>query len=278
MCPHTAAYVHYGLTWAVQPLCYTQSMEELTRKSASEALVRQFRTQFWQKQYDEMETTWLEMVEADVPSEQLLELVDLTDALKGLSSPRDKITDMLRQGIIIRIKKGLYVFGDKYRRHPYSRELLANLVYGPSYVSLDYALAYHGISPERAEALTSVTSSRSRKFSTPVGLFIYRQIPARAYEAGMIRMEGDHDQAFLIAAPEKALADKIVSVRGGPIASVAEMRRFLEEDLRIDAGALGSLSAERIDEFAGRYRSSKLRRLSGLLRWLQRPKEGIPHE
>ena len=54
-------------------------MEELTRKLASEALVRQFRTQFWQKQYDEMETTWLEMVEADVPYEQLLELVDLTD-------------------------------------------------------------------------------------------------------------------------------------------------------------------------------------------------------
>jgi len=212
-----------------------------------------------------------------IPAE-VFDYQTLTDVLKGLSSPRDKITDMLRQGIIIRVKKGLYVFGDKYRRHPYSRELLANLVYGPSYVSLDYALAYYGIIPERAEALTSVTLSRSRKFSTPVGLFIYRQIPARAYEAGMVRVEGDHDQAFLIAAPEKALADKIVSVRGGPIASVAEMRRFLEEDLRIDAGALGSLSAERIDEFAGRYRSLKLRRLSGLLRRLQRPKEGIPHE
>jgi transcription elongation factor GreA len=45
-------------------------MEELTRK---------FRTQFWQKQYDEMETTWLEMVEAGAPYERLLELVDLTE-------------------------------------------------------------------------------------------------------------------------------------------------------------------------------------------------------
>ena len=202
----------------------------------------------------------------------------LTDALKDLSSPRDKITDMLRQGIIVRVKKGLYVFGDKYRKHPYSRELLANLIYGPSYVSLDYALAYYGIIPERAEALTSVTLSRSRRFSTPVGLFIYRQIPARAYEAGMVRVEADHDQAFLIASPEKALADKIVSVRGAPIASAAEMRRFLEEDLRIDAGAIRSLSAERIDEFAGRYRSLKLRRLNGLVRRLQRSKEGISHE
>jgi predicted transcriptional regulator of viral defense system len=209
---------------------------------------------------------------------EIFDYQTLTNALKDLSSPRDKITDMLRQGIIIRIKKGLYVFGDKFRRHPYSKELLANLVYGPSYLSLDYALAYYGIIPERAEALTSVTMSRSRRFSTPVGLFIYRQIPARAYEAGMVRVEAENGQAFLIASPEKALADKIVSVRGAPIASIAEMRRFLEEDLRIDAGALRSLSAEKIDEFAERYGSLKLRRLGGLVRWLQRAGEGIPHE
>ena len=209
---------------------------------------------------------------------EIFDYQTLTDALKGLSSPRDKITDMLRQGIIIRIKKGLYVFGDKYGRHPYSKELLANLVYGPSYVSLDYALAYHGIIPERAEALTSVTPSRSRRFSTPVGLFLYRRIPVRAYEAGVVREEGDRDQAFLIASPEKALADKVVSVRGAPFASIEGMSRFLEEDLRIDAGALRSLSAERIDEFAGRYRSLKLRRLSELLRRLQGSREGIAHE
>lgn len=209
---------------------------------------------------------------------EIFDYQTLTDALKGLSSPRDKITDMLRQGIIIRVKKGLYVFSDKYRRYPYSKELLANLVYGPSYVSLDYALAHYGLIPERVEALTSVTPNRPRRFSTPVGLFIYRQIPARAYEAGMVRVEGEHDQAFLIASPEKAMADKIVSVRGAPIASIGEMGRFLEKDLRIDAGAIRSLSAERIDEFAGRYRSLKLRRLSGYLRRLQRSKEVIPNE
>jgi len=202
----------------------------------------------------------------------------LTDALKDLSSPRDKTTLLLRQGVIIRVKKGLYVFGDKYRRHPYSKELLANLIYGPSYVSLDYALAYHGLIPERVEALTSVTPSRSRRFSTPAGLFIYRQVPARAYEVGMVRVEGEHDQAFLIASPEKALADKIVSVRGAPIASIGEMGRFLEEDLRIDTGAIRSLSAEKIDEFAGRYRSLRLRRLSGYLRRHQRSGEVTPNE
>ncbi len=57
-------------------------MEEMTRK---------FRTQFWQKQYGEMETTWLELVEADVPYEQLLELVNLTDR----QVPRETMALML---------------------------------------------------------------------------------------------------------------------------------------------------------------------------------------
>jgi len=217
----------------------------------------------------------------DIRSRIQTEIFDyqtLTDALKDLSAPRDKTTLLLRQGVIVRVKKGLYVFGDKYRRYPYSKELLANLVYGPSYVSLDYALAYHGLIPERVEALTSVTPSRSRRFSTPVGLFIYRQVPARAYEMGMVRVEGEHGQAFLMASPEKALADKIVSVRGAHVASIGEMGRFLEEDLRIDTGAIRSLSAEKIDEFAGRYRSLRLRRLSGYLRRLQRSGEVTPNE
>jgi hypothetical protein len=217
----------------------------------------------------------------DIRSRIQTEIFDyqtLMDALKDLSSPRDKTTLLLRQWVIVRVKKGLYVFGDKYRRYPYSKELLANLVYGPSYVSLDYALAYHGLIPERVEALTSVTPSRSRRFTTPVGLFIYRQVPARAYEIGMARVEGERDQAFLIASPEKALADKIVSVRGAHIASIGEMGRFLEEDLRIDTGAFRSLSAEKIDEFAGRYRSLRLRRLGGYLRRLQKSGEVTANE
>jgi predicted transcriptional regulator of viral defense system len=205
---------------------------------------------------------------------EIFDYQTLTDALKELSSPRDKITLLLRQGILVRVKKGLYVFGDRHRRHPYSKELLANLVYGPSYVSLDYALAHHGLIPERVEALTSVTPNRSRRFATPVGLFIYRRIPLLAYEVGVVRVEADHEQAFLIASPEKALADKIVAMRGGPIVSAAEMRRFIEEDLRIDTEALRVLSVERIDDYAGRYRSRRLRLLGAVIRRLRRAGKG----
>ena len=205
---------------------------------------------------------------------EIFDYLTLTDALRGLAYPRNKINDLLRQGVIIRVKKGLYVFGDGRRRHPYSKELLANLVYGPSYVSLDSALAFHGLIPERVEALTSVTPNRARRFATPVGLFTFRRIPARAYETGRVRVDGEHGQAFLIASPEKALADKVVSARGAAIVSRAEMGRFLEEDLRIDAGAARALSAEKFDDHAERYRSRRLRLLAAVLRKWRRAGKG----
>jgi hypothetical protein len=134
-------------------------------------------------------------------------------ALSDLASPRAKVTALLRQGVIIRVKKGLYVFGDEYRERPYSRELLANLVYGPSFVSLDYALGYHALIPERVAVLTSVTPKRPKRFDTPVGTFIYRHTRPDGFHIGMSRVE-TAQTAFLIAGPERALADKLRDVKG----------------------------------------------------------------
>src|SRR5680860_543416 len=69
----------------------------------------------------------------------------LLRSLQDYAYPRDKITTMLRWGDIVRVKKGIYVFGDAHARRPYSREILANMIYGPSYVSLDSALQYHAL-------------------------------------------------------------------------------------------------------------------------------------
>jgi len=201
---------------------------------------------------------------------EIFDYQTLISVLSGLASPRDKITDLLKEGAIIRVKKGLYVFGDKYRRYPYSTELLANLVYGPSYLSLDSGLSYYGLIPERVEALTSITTHRSRRFLTPVGLFTYRQVPLKAFQLGFVRKNADHDQSFLIAVPEKALADKIVSVRGVRIDSIKELMAFLEEDLRIDMASLRSFSPEKIDEYAMAYRSLRLRLFARLLKKIKK--------
>ena len=189
----------------------------------------------------------------------------LLDGLREYDRPRDKITNLLRQGRIIRVKKGIYVFGERYRRRPFSREILANMIYGPSYVSLDYALHYYGLIPERVEAMTSVTDGRGRRFFTPVGLFIYRGVPMNAYRIGIDQVELESGRSFLIATPEKALADKIQADRGTAIRSQAEMRIYLLDSLRIDPEEQGRLNAETISLIADQYRSRKLRLLSGLV-------------
>lgn len=196
----------------------------------------------------------------------------LMDCLQDYARPRDKISALLKKGVIIRVKKGLYIFGEAYRRQPYSRELLANLMYGPSYISLEYALHYYGLIPERSEAMTSVTSGRSRKFITPVGSFIYRGIPVKAFPMGMDRIELEDGRAFLIANPEKALADKVRADWGSGIKSGRELREYLVGFLRVDPAALSSMRTELLERIAGGYRSRKVALLAELVRRERRRK------
>jgi predicted transcriptional regulator of viral defense system len=202
----------------------------------------------------------------------------LLHGLRQYSRPRDKISDLLRKGVIIRIKKGIYIFGEDYRRRPFSREILANLIYGPSYISLDYALHYFGLIPERVEAVTSVTTGRSRRYATPVGLFRYRMIPLAAFRIGMDRVELDDGRSFLIATPEKALADKIRDDRGNGLQTQGRLMDYLENDLRIDPEALAKLDRAQLGAIARRYRSRKLQLLSDLLKRLERSSHGVDHE
>jgi len=200
----------------------------------------------------------------------------LMGALKGYAHPRDRITTLLRKGSIIRIKKGLYVFGEDDRQRPCSREILANLIYGPSYISLEYALGYYGIIPERVEAVTSVTVGRSRKFSTPIGLFVYRMIPMAAFRTGVDQVETGDGRSFLIAVPEKALADKVRSDKVS-IRTQKELQAWLFDDLRIDLAAIQEMNPSRLEEYASRYRSRKILLLSKLTRRLGRYGGGNTH-
>src|SRR5580704_17214208 len=121
----------------------------------------------------------------------------LMDVLREYVRPRDKIRALIKKKSIIRVKKGLYVFGETLARRPFSREVLANLIYGPSYISLDYALHYHGLIPERVETITCCTPGRGRQFSTPVGRFSYHQIPTKAYALGIDQVEIESGRFFL---------------------------------------------------------------------------------
>jgi hypothetical protein len=72
----------------------------------------------------------------------------LLHALRDYKKPRDKIRGLTRDKDIIRVKKGLYVLGNDYNK-PYNRFVLANLIYGPSYITGQTALAFWNMIPER---------------------------------------------------------------------------------------------------------------------------------
>lgn len=187
-------------------------------------------------------------------------------ALRDHAYPRDKVSALIRRGDIVRVKKGIYIFGEQYREKPYSREVLANIIYGPSYISLEYAMGFYGLIPESVEGVTSITTGRSRRFETPVGLFSYRSVPATAFSAGIDRIETKSGKSFLIALPEKALADKIRLDHGSGISSQRELKQYLIESLRIDPATLAGMNAERLEEYSTLYRSRKVGLLAKLLR------------
>ena len=214
------------------------------------------------------------LLQKSIPYEEF-DYQTLLDAIHGYAQPRMKISGMLAKGDIVRVKKGLYILGESLRRRPFSRELLANLIYGPSYVSLEYALHYHGLTPERVETVTSVTCGRSRTFDSPVGIFSYRMIPMVAYRTGMDRVELDDGRSFLIAIPEKALADRIVADRGAGISTQKELHDYLLASLRIDPAGLSQLNPDKLAEIARHYRSRRVKLLADLVTRLSKSGKGV---
>lgn len=189
----------------------------------------------------------------------------LLDCLGEYSRPRAKIGALLKSGVIIRVKKGIYVFGEGYRRGPVSREILANLIYGPSYLSLDYALQLHGLIPERVEELSSVCLGRSRRFDTSLGRFSYRRLSMAKYRGGILRTELPDGRAYLLASPEKALLDKLHTERGLGIRTQTSLAIYLIENLRIEPSDLESLDPSLIEELARQSRSRLGRLLRGVV-------------
>jgi len=194
----------------------------------------------------------------------VLDYQQLVSFLKAYAKPRDRISRLLADRSLIRIRKGLYVFGERYRRGPISREHLANLIYGPSYVSMDYALSQYGLIPERVEQVTSVTTGENRRFETPLGVFTYRPLPPRRYALGM-RWAGEGDDRFLMATPEKALVDKVWTDKRFSPASQNDFDAYLHEDMRMDPDQLAELDGEQLAAVCRAFASRKTDMLARFL-------------
>jgi len=161
-----------------------------------------------------------------------------SSVLQGLMSnynfPRNKVSTLEKRGTIIRLKRGLYVVPDKISRTTLSRELIANHLYGPSYISFETALAFYGLIPEKVYTVRSATFKRAIRFENIVGNFEYITVPKKYYSIGICRQAGGDNDTFMLAMPEKALCDLILATPNLRLQSIKAMRFFLEDDLRID--------------------------------------------
>lgn len=184
----------------------------------------------------------------------LIEEIDynfIKDALSEYKNPRVKINDLIKSSKIIRVKKGLYVFGEELAEQSFSKETLANLIYGPSYISFEYALAFYGLIPERVEVVTSVTNKRKKFFSTPVGNFSYRYINPAVYSYGITLYEIDIYHWILIANKEKAMAD--ILYFNEKFENEFLLERYLLENLRVETESLVSFNLKTVKKLAALY-------------------------
>jgi len=169
----------------------------------------------------------------------------LMTLLRDYDRPNDKIHSLLKDGTLQSIRKGLYIAGpainEGKKPEPF---LVANHILGPSYVSLETALSYHGLIPERVYEIASMTTKSARKFSTPLGSFTYTKLPLPYYAYGIDSVKLADDQYALIASPEKALFDKIVTTSGVLFRSKKSVLEYLIENLRVDEDMLRKLDTK----------------------------------
>ncbi len=189
--------------------------------------------------------------------------------LRSYRSPRDKITRLIKNEDILQVKRGLYVISPKYGVN-HEPGIVSNLLYGPSYVSLEYALSFWGLIPERVHEITAMTNKRNKYFRTPLGAFSYKYINTAKFSPGVTLIQseiqsslsGKQSISFFIATREKALCDKLATVR--EITAKNDIADYLRFDLRIDLEAISGLNMHLLKTIGAVY---KKKSVTALVNW-----------
>ena len=134
-------------------------------------------------------------------------------------SVRLQLTRWTKSGRVYQLRRGLYAIAPPYQKvkpHPF---VIANLMQRASYVSLQSALAFHGLIPEPVHVTLSITTGRPERRETPLGDFEFRHVKRellRGYRMTELQSSRPGQQA-LVATPEKALLDLVYLQPGGDI-------------------------------------------------------------
>ena len=184
----------------------------------------------------------------------------LYDELREYINPTAKIRRMVAAGELIPVVRGLY---ETVRETP--GYCLAGAVYGPSYLSFEFALAWHGLIPEAVYQFTSATfrKNRRKEYETPFGRFSYRDVPDAAYPYG-VELYEENGYDFQIATAEKALCDQLHKL--SPCRNQKDLRTLLFENLRIEREAFEKLDREELMRLAALYHTKNHKLLIAVVR------------
>ena len=167
-----------------------------------------------------------------------------------------QLSRWVRSGRLVQLRRGIYAIAMPYQKiqpHPF---LVANTLRKNSYVSLQSALAFHGLIPEYVPVCTSVTTGRSEQLETTLGTFSYRRIKPD-YLFGFRQQEVAPKQQAFVAVPEKALLDLVYLTPGADTDSYLRELRLQHTD---------ALDGETLEKLADRTCKPKLRFAAKIIR------------
>lgn len=176
------------------------------------------------------------------------------------SNKNNKISRDIKNKKLFKIITGLYETNQNTPGY-----LLAGSIYGPSYISFEYALSFYGLIPERVNTITCATFDKKKKkqYDTDFGVFTYRDIPNLAYSEEIL-LKTERDYSYQIATPEKALCDKLYTL--SPISNYSALENMLFNDLRIDEDEFKKLNYNKIEKLSNLYHSTNVNLLANYMR------------
>ena len=130
----------------------------------------------------------------------------VTAAARNRQAMLNQLARWQKKGLLIQLKRGVYVLNKSDRKVNPSRFFFANQLLWPSYVSLESALGYYGLIPEAVVDVTSVTSKKTSHFKNPLGEFIFQRVKPAAFR-GYRSYKDEAGLDVFIAEPEKAVVD-----------------------------------------------------------------------
>ena len=188
---------------------------------------------------------------------------DVVQMAKNPQAMRNQLSRWQKKGLLIGLRKGVYMLSPHDRRIDIDNQVIANRLYEPSYLSLEYALNFYGLIPEKVVDLTSVTTRKTMRFKNESGHFIYQHIQPKAFRG--FRKMGSEKNSFFMAEQEKAVVDFLYLNLAQLTNNVKDV---LENSFRFQN--IEELNKKRLIEFGKLFGSKKLMRvLKQLGQWIE---------